>query len=435
MLFNIISIGSGKMNIKRIKINGFKNLKNIDLTLNNITSLLSINSYGKTNTLTAIIFGIDFIIRNNRVKSNQMSYSVGFPINVHNLVDNFSFEIEAEINNEDIIYGYSFLWGKENVIPKVTSEYLKVKETGKSQKYTFYIKRENEKALYKPSKTGACNKSIVIEDNSLVVNKIQAFDNLFYIDIINSLNHLKIFVDHDFAASDAFRSRAILADETFDYDLDRKNNIPAILFDVKNNRPDRYNLIINTFRDIFPSIESIDVVEIPIMSDDTSDEDSSDPSKIAGKFYALVAKDRNLSTTIKFNNMSDGARRILKVLTNLELASDRGCSIVAIEEPENSLNPRILQQYLIALNNFAKNIKIIITSHSPYLINYIKPDNLYIGLPNNNGIATFSKIKESSINKLMKDANDLDLNVGDYIFDLMSGDSSDLENLTKYMEQ
>ena len=34
----------------------------------------------------------------------------------------------------------------------------------------------------------------------------------------------------------------------------------------------------------------------------------------------------------------------------------------------------------------------------------------------------------------MNDANDLDLYVGDYIFDLMSGDNNDLETLIKYME-
>ena len=72
MIQKLINIWSENMDIKRIKIDGFKNLKDIDLTLNNITSLLSINSYGKTNTLTAIIFGIDFIIRNNETRKNQI---------------------------------------------------------------------------------------------------------------------------------------------------------------------------------------------------------------------------------------------------------------------------------------------------------------------------------------------------------------------------
>ena len=143
------------MNIKRIKIDGFKNLKDIDLTLNNITSLLSINSYGKTNTLTAIIFGIDFIIGNNKTRKNQMMFNPVIPVNKHYLSKTFSFEIETTINNEEIIYGYSFLWSKNNEDGKIIKEYLKVKEPSESQKFTFYIKRENESSFYKPSKTGS----------------------------------------------------------------------------------------------------------------------------------------------------------------------------------------------------------------------------------------------------------------------------------------
>lgn len=423
------------MNIKRIKIDGFKNLKNIDLALNNITSLLSINSYGKTNTLTALKFGFDFIVSNAESKSAQMNYIPGIPVNKHNLTNAFSFELEADLDNEEIIYGYSFLWAKNKTKPKIIKEYLKVKEPSESQKYTFYIKRENTESFYKPSKTGSCNKPILIEENGLVLNKIQAYDDLFYIKIINNLNQLKTFIDHDFDAVKPYTIRPILNGEAFNYDLNTKNNIPTILYDIRKKRKERYNLIINTFKDIFPSIEEIDVVEIPIVSEKNNNIENIEPSKVAGKFYALIVKDKNLSTPIEFRNMSDGAKRILKILTNLELASHNGFSIVAIEEPENSLNPKVLQQYLIALSSFAKDIKIIITSHSPYLINYINPSNIYIGIPNDNGIASFSKIKDKSVNKLMSDANDLDLHVGDYIFDLMSGDIDDLETLVKYTEQ
>ncbi len=387
------------MNIKRIKIDGFKNLKNIDLTLNNITSLLSINSYGKTNTLTALKFGFDFIISNNEEKLNQMTYFQGIPINKYNLTNTFSFEIESELKNEEIIYGYSFLWERNKTKPRIIKEYLKIKEPSESQKYTSYINRENNEAFYKSSKTGACNKPISIEDNGLILNKIQAYDDLFYINIISNLNKLKIFIDHDFDAIIPFNMKPIFNDQPFDYDLNRNNNIPTILYDIRRKRRERYNLIINTFKDIFPSIEEIDVVEIPVVLD--RNKDNIETSKVAGKFYALIAKDKNLARQIEFRNMSDGARRILKILTNLELASNQECSIIAIEEPENSLNPKVLQQYLIALNSFAKNIKIIITSHSPYLINYIDPTYIYVGLPNDKGIATFSKIKDKSVNKLM----------------------------------
>lgn len=434
MIQKLINIWSENMDIKRIKIDGFKNLKDIDLTLNNITSLLSINSYGKTNTLTAIIFGIDFIIRNNETRKNQMMYNPAIPVNKNYLSKTFSFEIEATVNNEEIIYGYSFLWSRNNEKGKIIKEYLKVKEPSESQKFTFYIKRENESSLFKPSKTGACNKSILIENYELILNKIKAYDDLFYMDIIKNLNNLKIFIDHDFNAATPYGIAPILDGEVFNYDLNGKNNIPTILYDIQQKRPERFNLIINTFTDIFPSIEKIDVVQIPITVEQNINPDNLEPSKVAGKFYALIAKDKNLSSPIDFNNMSDGAKRILKVLTNLEIASNNNFSIVAIEEPENSLNPKVLQQYLIALNGFAKNIKIIITSHSPYLMNYIDPSKIYVGLPHDSGIATFSKIKDKSVKKLMDDAENLDLRVGDYLFDLMSGDDSDLETLAKYTE-
>jgi len=132
--------------------------------------------------------------------------------------------------------------------------------------------------------------------------------------------------------------------------------------------------------------------------------------------------------------MSDGVRRVLLIFTILVLADINNYSLVGIEEPENSLNPRILQRYLMALKGFSKNTKIIITSHSPYLINYMEPKNIYLGLPNSDGLAKFSKIKEKSVNKLLNDANNMDMLVGDYLFDLMSGNDEDLETMIKYVE-
>src|SRR5699024_4715296 len=106
-----------------------------------------------------------------------------------------------------------------------------------------------------------------IEDNALILNKIQAYDDLFYMKIITSLNQLKISIDHDFDAVKPYNIIPILNGEPFNYDLNNRNNIPTILHDIKEKRPERYNLIINTFKDIFPSIEEIGVIEIPIVAE------------------------------------------------------------------------------------------------------------------------------------------------------------------------
>ena len=103
-----------------------------------------------------------------------------------------------------------------------------------------------------------------------------------------------ILIDHAFHPIKPYSIRPISDGQAFDYDLSKKNNIPTILYDIKRKRPERYDLIINTFKDIFPSIEKIDVVEIPIVAKNSSQENI-EPSKVAGKFYALIAKDKNLS--------------------------------------------------------------------------------------------------------------------------------------------
>ena len=155
---------------------------------------------------------------------------------------------------------------------------------------------------------------------------------------------------------------------------------------------------------------------------------------IAKKIYFSVVIDKNIIEPIEISDMSDGVKRVLLIFTTLVLADINNYSLVAIEEPENSLNPKILQRYLIALNSFSRNTNVIITSHSPYLINYLNPSNIYLGLPNTEGVARFNRIKEKSSNKLLLDAKNMDMLVGDYLFDLMSGDGSDLEIINKYME-
>ena len=45
-------------------------------------------------------------------------------------------------------------------------------------------------AQYKSSETGRCSKPIAIDDNALVINKLTALDDLFYLDIIKKLNNV-----------------------------------------------------------------------------------------------------------------------------------------------------------------------------------------------------------------------------------------------------
>ena len=219
-----------------------------------------------------------------------------------------------------------------------------------------------------------------------------------------------------------------------DYNLNETTNVPRILFKIKKDYPDKYDLIVNTLKDIFSFIKDIKVVEFGVNKEILALGINNEQFVTANNIYQLYVLEENLNEPVEISNMSDGVRRVLLILTTLVLAQINHYSLIAIEEPENSLNPKILQRYLATLNSFAKNTKIIITSHSPYLINYMNPSNIYIGLPNNKGVAIFKKIKDKSIDKLLLDAKNMDMLVGDYLFSLMSGDDTDLKTIDNYVE-
>lgn len=434
----VLKIGGkySKMKINRIKIDGFKNIDNVQIELNkNILSLLSINSYGKSNFLNSIVFGFNFIRSSSDTKTRMMKDMFNMPLNRKKLYDDFKFEIELiDKNNNNIIYGYSFSWTKnDNSKNRILEEYLKIKDNN-SQKYSFYIKRENNNAVIKPSITGACNKQIKIEDNELVINKLMAYDDLYYIELVKEINNINIYVDRHFNTNDLYDIEAVLTKGNSEYKLDDLTNVPKTLFKIKEKYPNKYEMIVNTIKDIFPFIENIKIVDYDFNDLIDRKVRETENFSIAKKIYFSIIIDKNIIRPIEISDMSDGVKRVLLIFTILVLADINNYSLVAIEEPENSLNPKMLQRYLIALNSFSKKTNLIITSHSPYLINYLEPENIYIGIPNEDGIAKFSRIKEKSSSKLLQDANNMDMLLGDYLFDLMSGDEDDLELIKKYME-
>ena len=88
-----------------------------------------------------------------------------------------------------------------------------------------------------------------------------------------------------------------------------------------------------------------------------------------------------------------------------------------------------------AFRNYAEDTKILKTSHSPYLMRYLKPSQMYFGLPKNNGLAHFAQVEPSKLKYLFKYAGDMELTFGEYMFDFMLDVEQDSEKLEKYFIQ
>lgn len=420
------------MKIQAVLIDGFKNISNVKINFDNITALVALNNFGKSNVLAGIDFGLQFIKATLEDKADMMANSNLIPINNIMFGRNYKFEIEVltELKNREyrLVYGYEFRWKyNAKLEPCIICEYLKMKPEDKKQKYIQLINRKMFNALYKSSETGRCSSKINVVSEELVVNKLRAFDNLFYFEIIKKLNGLKFYMENNLDAKSFYQPDPIIRKGFEDMTVDAES-LPRVIYQLQEKKPDKFALLKNVYKALFPSVENIIVKQYKLNSADTKKIPSDVPFIIANAIHVLFVEDKNLMHPIDFAAMSDGAKRVFMILTRIILANEGNVSLIAIEEPENSVHPSLFQAYIQIINQLLDDCKIIITSHSPYVISYLDPSWIHVGVNRQAGVAEFYTFKKSGQRLLQKDAANFKMSVGDYLFSMLSDEENNWEN-------
>lgn len=444
MKMNLLGILYNKevkeVEIKRITLGGYRNVGKIELAFGNITALVGLNGYGKSNVMDAIDFGFDFLHYQNPAKTALMSSKQNIPLLKSNAGQNFEFEVEAKLTSQGkeyfAIYEYSFAWKTEMHIEKILHERLRIRKDEKNQKYNTFILRNDSIAYYRSSISGRCDKKIKIEDNGLIINKLLALDGLFYIDIVKQINDIQFYIEKHLDASQSFMPAPFTIKGFQELELQGINSIPRAIFFLKKDYPDKYELLINAFMQLFPDIININVQEIKLnghFQDNAVEFSEDSPIIFSDSIYTMSILDKKMIQPVRFEHLSDGTKRVFLMLAFAVIADIKSLSMIAIEEPENSIHPSLLQSYLDVLCQLVQDCKIIVTSHSPYVIQYLEPYNIYIGITNRTGEADFKRIAPTKVNSLYRDAAEYDRSVGDYIFNLISSSDSD-EYIKEYLE-
>ena len=432
--------GDTIMEVQRVKLGGFRNISEATISFDAITSLVGLNGYGKSNVIDAIDFGIDFINSPNVEKTNMMAAKPCVPILKKNVGQDYSFDITLTLVSREqrffVNYGFSFAWRTAKNPEQIKTEYLNIKNDGKNQKYNSFIQRKGNVARFKSAETGRCDRPIAIDSNALVLNKLAAWDDLFYLDIIWQLNSLQFFVERHLDANQPFvpESNLITRKDSSDLDPGQIQNIPKAISVIKQEYPEKFELLKNAFLELFPNIIDVNVREIEINRNGLPELPEDFPLVYADYLYALYIMDNKLAQPIRFEQLSDGTKRVFLMLTVAVIAEIKNIPLIAIEEPENSIHPGLFRNYLDILNQLCGSSRILITSHSPYIIQYLNPTSIYLGLSAQEGTVQFRKIASSKITTLYKDANEYSNSMGDYLFELMSSPDSE-EELRGYIEK
>jgi predicted ATPase len=136
------------------------------------------------------------------------------------------------------------------------------------------------------------------------------------------------------------------------------NNLANVIQYLEEQHEDRLNDIFNTLRRRIPRLEKV----------------KADP--LADGSLLLRIKDAPFSEPVLSRFASDGTLKLLAYLTLLY--DPEPPRLIGIEEPENFLHPRLLPELAEECTLAAERTQLILTSHSPFLVNNLDARQVWV---------------------------------------------------------
>jgi predicted ATPase len=443
-------------------VDGFRNLENIVIPIGDIAAFVSENNYGKSNVLMALRFGFDFLTSDSDgLRNTMMKYQPGIPICAASPRSKFSFGLEGTIQRKSgetcsVKYEYSFDWvGKYK--RSIRFERLQIKGLDDAKpRYRDYIVRDDNagSARFLRALSGRCSTRITVKPGELAARKLLAYDDLFFIEILERLTSVSVRVTEHFDAKPeatimlAFRRR-----ESPEFDLENIKHLPKYLYQISHKYPDSYSRLVDSIMQLIPDIESIEPQKLTAekhvkkiaakttlthVGDNGTDDDininidiEDDMFIFDDSLYQLYIHYRNLNQPVEISRMSDGTCRVLALLTTAVSAKFQNVSLLCFEELENNIHPKLFRSLLNIILQLADGCKVVFTSHSPYMVNYISLDKIYIGIPNDDGKGHFAPLSLRGQKAVAQEAQALEISTGEFVFDALAGDEDALEIITK----
>jgi predicted ATPase len=131
------------------------------------------------------------------------------------------------------------------------------------------------------------------------------------------------------------------------------DNLVNVILYLQQNYPERLEHIFETLRQRVPRIESVSPVPLP------------------SGHLLLMVKDAPFKDAVQARYASDGTMKLLAYL--VQLHDPAPPPLTGIEEPENFLHPKLLQQLAEECDQAASATQLIVTTHSPFFIDALRP--------------------------------------------------------------
>jgi len=432
------------MKVIAVTVGGFKNVSRTRFELGGILGLVSPNNYGKSNVLEALDFGVDFLNASPKERQRLMGYLNGMPLNPKLESDDFTFEVEFEDESlgeyRYVRYGYSFTWVRDDGTGRRVSDEWLLANSKPGGLWSSYIMRQ--KGKYRASHATRSQRTMHLDSDQLAIDVLTAVDDIDINPVIRKVRGLRLDVARLIEAESRYAASPLEFDSDDDGVTFDSDDIAKQLFNLRERHPEGYEAFEEAIYTLFPEFESFSVDPYEVKDEwkkryaglVKTGEGEKLPFHLRDELYRITVKSAHLNQPVDISRMSAGTKRAVWLLANTMTASALGDQMLGIEEIETSIHPRMVGELLDLLNEGLGDTCMIITSHSPYLVQYLKPERVYVGAPSNDGVARFKRIRADRVADFVSAAADRGMGFGEYLYGLMSADEDGARVLLSYLE-
>jgi len=269
-------------------------------------------------------------------------------------------EWDVEIEHYGNVYTWNIAVEKKLEGPEITKEKLSKYSKGKED---VIVEREGFNFKFNgtplPVKFSRRESSIYLLRNEELIKPLNQFFSrvmrrYFSEDALGKACGLHILSDN---VVKKFENKVDI-DELFSMDL----GLSAKLWFLDKHLPESYSVICDYYKDIFPFIRQVKVKKEKV--------------PFPGVTPSFFVKEKNVDDWIRLDQLSSGMQKVLLILTDICTLPEG--STYLIDEYENSLGINAIDFFPDFLTEFQPNAQIIVTSHHPYLINNIHPENWFV---------------------------------------------------------
>ena len=350
--------------IEQIRIDGYKSIRSLDLTLRPLNVLIGANGVGKSNFINAFRFLNELINENLQL---HVAKSGGVDTFLHfgqQTTDELRLYVEFAQNERGLPNAYSCV-----LLPSADDVFVFA-----SEKAYFHDRNRHAIPYEEPIASGHLESRLTQQSQNKNVTRY----------VKEAMTSWRIYHFHDTSESSKMKQTGDIHDNRFL--RPDAANLAAYLYLLQETEPAYYYNIVDAIRMIAPFFGNFALR----------------PSPFNAEKIRLEWHERGADVVFNAHDLSDGSLRFMSLATLLLQPPDKLPTAILLDEPELGLHPYAITVLANLLRSAAERTQVIVSTQSVTLVNHFNPEDIIV-VDREDGQSIFRHLPEGEIDNWLDD--------------------------------